>query len=478
MKTTRPAAVPLSSSRTAGAALLVIATAQLMLVLDDTIANIALPAIQAELTMRASTLPWVINAYILAFGGLLLFGGKLGDLAGRRRVLRIGLVLFTAASVVAGLAWNPEALIIARAAQGIGAALAAPNLLALITTTYPAGAPRDKALAVYAAMSGIGITGGLLIGGVLASTLGWRSVFLINLPIGLAVLAGTRTLPESTRGTGRLDLPGAITATLGLVSLVFGITQSGENGWDAPLTLAALVVAAIALLTFVLRQRQARAPMLPLTILTDRNRAGSYLATVVIGGGLMGGFYLLTLYLQKVAGLDPLLTGLAFIPFSIGIIAGSGVGSALASRVPSRLLASAGLLLGAGGFLWLSAITPETRYLMHIAPALLLTSFGLGSSFLILTLTAVRAVPHEVVGIASSLVNTAQQVGAALGLAALTATAVAVSATSADPTSDTALSAGYSAAFVVATIAALAAAALVALTVTKETTETSPAPVA
>lgn len=217
--------------------------------------------------------------------------------------------------------------------------------------------------------------------------------------------------------------------------------------------------------------------MLPLTILTDRNRAGSYLATVVIGGGLMGGFYLLTLYLQKVAGLDPLLTGLAFIPFSVGIIAGSGVGSSLASRLPSRLLASAGLLLAAGGFLWLSAITPEARYLLNIAPALLLTSFGLGSSFLVLTLTAVRAVPHEVVGIASSLVNTAQQVGAALGLAALTATAVAVSATSADPTSSTGLSAGYSAAFVVAAIAALAAAALVALTVTKETTETSPAPV-
>ncbi|WKK70293.1 MFS transporter [Rathayibacter oskolensis] len=284
-------------------------------------------------------------------------------------------------------------------------------------------------------MSGIGITGGLLLGGVLVSTLGWRSVFLVNLPIGLVVLAGTRTLTESGRAGGRLDVLGAVTATTGLVALVFGVTHSGEAGVDAPVTLAALALAAVALLVFLARQRLARAPMLPLVILADRNRAGSYVATAVIGGGLMGGFYLLTLFLQNLAGYDPLRTGLAFIPFSIGIIAGSAVGSSLASRASSRLLAGAGLLVAAGGLFWLSGISQESSYLLHIAPALLLTASGLGGSFLVLTLTAVRAVLHEVVGIASSLVNTAQQVGAAIGLAALTATAVAVSAAEPDPSS-------------------------------------------
>jgi EmrB/QacA subfamily drug resistance transporter len=404
--------------------LLVIAMAQLMLVLDDTIANIALPSIQRELSVPASTLPWIINAYILAFGGLLLFGGRVGDLFGRRRVFRAGLGLFTVASLVGGLGVNAEMLIGARALQGLGAALTAPNALALIATNFPVGKPRNSAMAVYGAMSALGITIGVLLGGVLTGTLGWRWVFFINIPIGLAVLAGSGVLAEGERNAGKLDTPGALTGTGAMVALTYGITHAAEHGWSDAVTLGALGAALVLGLIFLRLQARGANPMLPLGLFRDPNRSGSYATMLFVGAGLMGTFYLLALYLQQVLGFSPLWAGVASLPFSAGIILGAGISSKLVERLAPRLVAGPGLLLGALGMFWLSALAVDSSYAAHVMPALFVTSFGLGMAAVTMTLTAVHGVAEDRAGVASALVNMAQQIGAALGLAVFTAIAV------------------------------------------------------
>lgn len=445
------------------AALPVIATTQLMLVLDDTIANIALPAIADEFTLPSAALPWVINAYILVFGGLLLLGGKFGDVLGRRRILVIGLAVFTAASAVAGLSWSGEALITARAIQGLGAALAAPNLLALIATTFDDGPARNKALAVYGAMSGLGIIGGVLLGGLLASTLGWRSVFLINIPVGAALLIGTRVLATTPPHRQRLDLPSAIVGTLGLVALVFAITQASEVGWAAPLVLISASAGIALLVGFVIMQRLRTEPMLPLSVFHDVSRSASYIVVLFIGAGLMGTFYLLTLYFQNVAGMDQMMTGLAFLPFSFGVIIASVVGGKLAERLPARAIAVAGLVVASIGLFWLSAITPDTAYFPHIAIALFLAALGLGAAFVVLTLTAVRDLPANAAGVGSSLVNSAQQIGAALGLAIFTAASAAEAAANSEVGALTSTAAGTGTAFIVAAALMLVGAIIVAV---------------
>ncbi|WP_431836034.1 MFS transporter [Cellulomonas sp. Y8] len=407
-------------SHTLRLALLVIATAQLMMVLDDTVANVALPSIQADLAVSGSLLPWVINAYVLAFGGLLLLGGRAGDLYGRRRVLRAGLVLFTVASVVGGLAPTIELLVAARAVQGVGAALVAPNALALIATTFREGGARNRAVSVYGAMSALGIIGGVLLGGILTSTLSWRWVLLINLPIGVAVLAGTRVLRDAERGSGRLDTLGAVTATGGFVALAFGFTQAGEHGWNKPATLASFAAAVLLLALFALRQARAAHPLLPLRILADRNRSGAYLAVLVIGAGLMGTFYLATLFMQQVMQFGPLVSGLAALPFGAGIIAASAVASKLVERLAPRAVSVPGLVLASGGMLWLSTLESTSGYWTHMLIPLFLTSAGLGMAFVPMTLTVVRGVGAGESGVASAVMNTAQQLGAAVGLASST----------------------------------------------------------
>src|SRR5687767_12010981 len=419
---------PSSAGRGLGLSLLVLATAQLMLVLDDSIANIALPSIQADLAVSAANLPWVINAYVLVFGALLLFGGRVGDLFGRRRVLRIGLAIFVAASLLGGLAPNTALLIAARALQGLGAALAAPNALALIATTFPTGKPRNSAMAVYGAMSAVGIVAGVLLGGALTGLLDWRWVFFINVPIGLAVLAGTGALPVGARGRGRMDTPGAVTGTGAMVALVYGITRAGEHGWTDALTLTAFAVGALLRGVFLVLQSRTALPLLPLGLLADRNRAGSYATILFIGAGLMGSFYLLALFLQQVLQFGPLKTGVASLPFAAGIILASGISSKLVERLAPRVVAAPGLALAAGGMFWLSTLTVDSSYAAHVMPALFHTSFGLGLAFVPLTLTAVHRVAEDRAGVASALVNMAQQIGAALGLAVLTA----VSTTAAD----------------------------------------------
>jgi EmrB/QacA subfamily drug resistance transporter len=390
-----------------------------MLVLDDTIANIALPSIQQDLGVSAAALPWIVTAYVLAFGALLLFGGRLGDLFGRRRVLRIGLVIFTLASLLGGLGVNGTMLITSRALQGIGAALIAPNVLALIATTFPVGKPRNSAMAVYAAMSAVGITVGVLLGGVLTGLLSWRWVFFINIPIGLAVLLGTRTLVEEQRNTGRLDTPGAITGTGAMLALAYGITRAGEHGWSDAVTVGAFVVAAVLMVVFISLQARRKQPMLPLGLLADRNRSGSYVTVVFIGGGLMATYYLLTLYMQQVLQFSPVMAGLASLPVGVGIVLSAGISSKLVERLAPRAVAAPGLVVAALGMYWLSTLTTDSSYVGHVLPALFVTYFGLGMGFIPMTLTAVHGVAEDQTGVASALLNTAQQIGAALGLAVL-----------------------------------------------------------
>lgn len=431
-----------------GLALLVIATAQLMLVLDDTIANIALPSIQREFGVSASVLPWIINAYVLAFGSLLLFGGRVGDLFGRRRVFRFGLILFTLASFLGGLGPNAEMLIVARGLQGIGAALVAPNALALIATTFPMGKERNSAMAVYGAMSALGITIGVLLGGVLTGLLSWRWVFFINIPIGLAVLAGTKALVEGQRNTSRLDTPGALAGTGAMVALTYGITRGGEHGWGDAVTMSAFILASILLVLFLVVQSHGRHPILPLWLLRERNRAGSYATMLFAGAGLMGTFYLLALYMQQVLQFSPIKTGLASLPFSVGIVFGAGISSKLVEHAPPRLIAGPGLLIAAAGMYWLSTMAVDSSYLWHLMPAVFITSFGLGMTVVAMTLTAVHKVAEEFAGVASALVNMAQQLGAALGLAVFTTISVSAAGdTGGMANTADALTKGYTAAF-------------------------------
>jgi EmrB/QacA subfamily drug resistance transporter len=414
--TTVTTALPGPTAERLRLALLVIATAQLMLVLDDAIANIALPSIQRDLDVSASALPWVITAYVLTFGGLLLFGGRAGDVFGRRRVFQLGVGVFTVASLLNGLAPDDTVLLVSRGLQGIGAALAAPNALALITTNFPSGESRNKAMAVYGAMSGLGITGGVLLGGLLTG-LDWRWIFLINIPIGIAVLLGSRNLAEGERHTGRLDPVSALTGTGGVLALAYGISRGGEHGWTEAVTLGVFAAAIVLLTWFVVLQKRSADPVLPLRLLRDRNRSGSYVAMLFIGAGLMGTGFLLALYLQQVLHFSAVKTGFAFLPFSAGIIVSQGVSPKLVAKLAPRLVAAPGLLLAAAAMFWLSLLGADSSYLAHVLPAVFLTAFGLGLAFVPLTVTILQGVPGGETGVASALFNTSQQIGAALGVA-------------------------------------------------------------
>lgn len=444
--------------------LVVIATAQL--VLDDSIVNIALPSIQRELGVSAVHLPWIVNAYILAFGALLLLGGRIGDLWGRRRILQVGISIFIIASLVGGFGQSTVMLIIARAVQGIGAAMTAPNALALIATTFQDRKMRDNALSLYGAMSGLGIVIGLLLGGVLAGTLGWRWVFFINVPIGLLVLLGTRTLVAADRHTGRLGGFGAALGTGGMVALVYAITRFGEDGFTDPVALTLVGTAIVLLVAFVFTQSRSRSPLVPLSLFRDRNRSGAYLTMLLVAIGPMGTFYVITLYLQKVIQFSPLQTGLSWLPFAAGIIVGAGLAPKLLLRVGPRYVAGLGALVSAAATFWLSMISVDTGYWMHLGPAMFILALGFGLDAIALTQAAVYGVDQDKAGTASALLNSAQQIGVALGLALLAGIAASVTAAPGNVSVVTgeALVAGYSTALVVATGLLIAAAAVALVT--------------
>ncbi|MFF7470225.1 DHA2 family efflux MFS transporter permease subunit [Streptomyces sp. NPDC008092] len=439
------AAAPPQQDGRPGLALLVIAAAQLMLVLDNTIVAVALPSMQSALGLGESGLGWVVTAYALAFGGLLLAGGRAGDLFGRRRVFRTGLVLFTAASLLGGLARSGELLIAARAIQGAGAAIAAPTALSLLATSFPAGPARTKALGVYGAMGGLGSVVGLLLGGALTEYLSWRWVMFVNIPIALAVLFGTGVLVESERERGRVDVPGALTATLGFGSLVYAVNRAGDKGFGDGVTLIGLGAALALILAFVLVQRASRTPMIPRGVLADRSRVGANLIMFLVGAGMLATFYFLTLYMQLVKGYAPMVTGVAYLPFALGMgIAAGGLGPQLLARLPERDVTALGLLTGTAGMVWFSFVEPGQNPWAALLPAQLVAGLGLGTVFVAVTVVSVRGVAPQATGAASGLVNTAQQIGGALGLAALAAAATAVTHHELPDSVPHALTTGYS----------------------------------
>ena len=413
-----------SGPRRLGIALAVISAAQLMVVLDATITNIALPFIQRDLGFSQANLSWVVNAYTLAFGGLLLLGGRAGDLLGRRKVFVAGVLIFAGASLFGGLAQNETWLITARVLQGLGAAVASPTALSLITTTFPAGPARNRAFAVYAAMSGAGAAIGLLLGGALTE-LSWRWTFYINVPIGIAVaLLAPRFLAESARVRGRFDLPGALTATGGLVSLVYGLTHAATTSWGDRTTLLTLATGVVLIAAFLVIESRSSHALMPFRVLANRTRATTYVAMLAIGSALFSMFYFLGLYIQTVLGYSSIRAGVAFLPFSVGIVVAAQIASALVSRVDPRWIAGTGAALGGIGMLWMSRLTVDSSYLTDLLGPIMVLSIGMGLAFVPLTLTAVAGVAKADAGVASAVLNTMQQIGGALGLAALSTVAV------------------------------------------------------
>jgi EmrB/QacA subfamily drug resistance transporter len=405
--------------RNLGIALALISMAQLMVVLDGTIVNIALPHIQTDLGFSNASLPWVVNAYALAFGGLLLLGGRIGDILGRRKVFMFGVVLFGVASLLGGVAQNESMLLASRILQGLAAAAASPNALALITTTFPAGKERNRAMGVYAAMSGAGAAVGLILGGALTEA-SWRWTFFINTPIGLivAVLA-IRFLGESARQTGKFDLPGAITGTVGLTSLVYGLTHAAQSGWGDATTIAFIAAGVILIAAFLSIEARSRHALMPFRILANRTRGVSFFVMLIVGAAMFSMFYFLGIFIQNIMGYSALKTGFAFLPFSFGIVVAAQVASALISRIDPRWISGAGAALTAGGMFGFSQLEVDSTYFTHLLPFILLLSFGMGLIFVPLTLTAVSGVANEDSGVGSAVLNTVQQIGGAIGLALL-----------------------------------------------------------
>jgi EmrB/QacA subfamily drug resistance transporter len=403
----------------------VIATAQLMVVLDATIVNVALPHIQDALHFSGSALEWVVNAYALAFGGLLLLGGRSGDLLGRRRIFVFGILLFTLGSLAGGLATDQTMLLVARVVQGIGGAFAAPTSLALIAVTFPEGKERNRAMGVYAAMSISGAAVGLIAGGLLTSYADWRWVFFVNVPIGLAVaLLAPRVLGESERRRGTFDLPGAVTGSIGLAALVYGLSSAatsanGVSHWGDTKVVASLVAAVVLLTAFVFIEWRSKHPLVPFRVLKSRDRSGSYLISLIIGTAMFGMFFFMTIFVQQVWGYSPVRTGVAYLPMVAAILIMSAVSAQLVSRIGARPLMTLGPVLAAGGMFWMSRLSEHSTYAGGLLGPIMLTGAGMGMTFLPLSLVSLAKVSNNDSGVASSLLNTGQQVGGSIGLAIL-----------------------------------------------------------
>ena len=412
-------------------ALGIIAVAQLMVVLDASIVTIALPSAQHALHISTANRQWVVTAYTLSFGGLLLLGGRIADYVGRKRVFVIGLLGFAGASALGGVAVNSAMLFGARALQGAFAALLAPAALSLISVTFTEVKERATAFGVYGAISGGGAAIGLIMGGVLTEYASWRWCLLVNVPIAVAAaLAAVPVVRESrSHGNTSYDIPGAVTVTAGLVALVYGFTKAASDGWAASATLSFLGIAVVLLAAFFTIEARSKNPLLPMRVILERNRGGSFLSSFMVGAGLLGMFLFLTYYFQGNLGYSALTSGFAFLPFSAGIIVAAGVASKLLPRFGPRPLMVTGFGSAALGMLWLSRITPHTTYVAHVLPAEILISLGMGLAFVAMSSTALYRVPTHDAGVASALVNTTQQVGGSLGTALLNTVAASATAT-------------------------------------------------
>jgi EmrB/QacA subfamily drug resistance transporter len=410
---------PEAATRRPGLVLAAIVLVQLLFGIDSSVANVALPTIGAELGLDVVAQSWVQTAYVLAFGGLLLLGGRLGTLYGRRRLLVIGVLVFTAASALGGLAASGSLLITGRALQGVGAALAAPNTLALLMTTFAPGAARNRALAVFSAVLGTGATLGLVLGGLLTSGASWRWVFLVNVPLGLLVaLSAPRTLPETGRSAGRLDPAGVATSAVGLAALVFGLTRAAGAGWTDPATLVSLVVAVVALAGFFAVEGRVEQPILPLSLVLDRSRGTGFLAAATMAGAMFGTFFLLTQYLQEVMGLSALTAGLGLLPMMGGML----VTVRLVPRVLARTRPSTPVVAGAAlfaiGALWLTRLPADPVYAVDLLAPMILVGVAGGISFVPLSSSILAEVAPEQAGAASGTLQVLQYAGTALGVAA------------------------------------------------------------
>src|SRR6058998_324763 len=430
--------------------LVLICLAQFMVVLDATIVNVALPSIQTDLHLSDTGLQWIVNAYTLVFGGFLLLGGRLGDLLGRKRLFLIGLVVFTGASLLDGLAGSEGMLVGARALQGLGAALISPAALSIIATTFAEGAERARALAVWAAIAIGGAAVGLVLGGVLTQYFSWPWIFFVNVPVGIAVfLLSLRIIPESRDALEQrsYDLAGAVTVTGGLMSLVYAIVDAQQAGWGSVKTLGFFALAAAMLVAFVVIELRTKAPLVRLSIFRIRSLLTANIAMFLAMSGMFAMFFFNTLYIQRVLGYGPLKAGLAFLPFTAGIMVSASLASQFAPRLGVRPVAVAGFLLTAGGLVLLTQLPVHGSYLAHVLPALLLSALGMGAVFMPLTLIATTGLDDDDQGLASGLFNTSQQIGGALGLAVLTSLAASKTASATAATKQEALVQGFHAAF-------------------------------
>jgi EmrB/QacA subfamily drug resistance transporter len=412
-------------------ALAVIALAQLMIVLDASVVIVALPSAQRALHISVANRQWVMTAYTLAFGSLLLLGGRIADYFGRRRMFIVGLIGFAAASALGGLAPNEALLFAARALQGAFAAVMAPAALSLLTVTFTESHERARAFGVYGAIAGGGAAIGLVLGGVLTQFASWRWTLLINVPIALGAAYGASRVVRESRAEGTrrgYDVPGAVTVTGGLFLLVYGFTTAQTHGWGAPVTISLFVGAFAALAAFVLIELRSSHPLLPLRVILDRNRGGSYLASLLVGSAMLGTFLFLTYFFQSTLGYSAVKTGFAFLPFSGGIILGAALASRLLPTTGPRALMVTGLSLGVLGLLWFTRLGVDSSYLLHVVPAEVIVSLGMGMTFVPMSSTALIGVDPKDAGVASALVNTTQQVGGSLGTALLNTVAATAAA--------------------------------------------------
>ena len=402
------------------AVLVIILATYLMIVLDISVIIAALPRIHSSLHFSSTGLSWVQSAYTLTFGGLLLLGARAGDILGRRRMLIAGIALFTAASLAGGLAPSAAWLLGARAVQGVGAAIAAPSTLALLTTTFREGQERTRAIAYYSAVAGGGGSVGLVLGGMLTDWISWRWGLFINVPVGLAVIAlAPRFLPETPRRSGHFDLMGAITSTLGMTSLVYGFVRAASDGWGERWTVTSFAAGVLLLASFVQIERRAEQPITPLHLFADRQRLGAYIARLLVVGGMFSTFFFLTQFLQGVRGFSPLGAGLAFLPMTAVMFTMGRVVPRLVQRFGNLRLLLAGLVMAVAGIAWLSRVTAGTQYFPHIAIPLAMVGAGIGIAFAPLTTAGIAGVAAADAGAASGLLNVAQQLGASLGLGIL-----------------------------------------------------------
>src|SRR5947208_10621711 len=467
------------------AALAIIVAAQFMVVLDVAIVNVALPSIRTDLHFSQESLQWVITAYSIFFGGVLLLGGRLADLLGRRRLFMVGLALFTVSSLLDGLAWSETSLIVFRSLQGLGAALLSPAALSILTTTFREGRERNLALGIWGAASGSGGAAGVLLGGALVSGLSWSWIFFINVPVGIAVIALSPWLLRESRADLNhryFDFAGAASITSGLMLLVYGLTRATLNGWATPETIGLLAGAAVLIAAFFVIELRSKAPLLPLRIFRLRTLTASNVSGLLMGGAIFSQFFLLTLYMQQVLHYSALQTGVAYIGLTLTIIAFSAVAQALVTRIGVRRVLPAGLALSTVALVLFARLPVHGSYFSDLFPAFIISGLGLALAFVPMSIGALTGVSQSEAGVASGLINTTQQIGGAIGVAVATTVATTFTARYVDTHagssafSGPALTHGFSIAFYVLAGLAAAGAVLSALMLESKPRQTELAP--